>query len=84
MPVVKNPSIIDNIRRYYDTLSWLDDKAKATEALLLEEKIQQQNKVDQQASTEQLQVTAKKTESDSTQSISPEKERSQSKEGTVK
>jgi membrane-bound lytic murein transglycosylase F len=75
---------VDNIRRYYDTLSWLDDKAKATEALLLEEKIQQQNKVDQQASTEQLQVTAKKTESDSTQSISPEKERSQSKEGTVK
>ena len=64
---------VDNIRRYYDTLSWLDDKAKATEALLIEENIQQQNKADQQASEEQLQVTAKKTGIDSTKSISPKK-----------
>jgi hypothetical protein len=64
-------------------LSWLDDKAKATEALLLEEKIQQQNQADQQVSTEQLQVTVKNTEVDSTKSISPEKKRSKIKDGTV-
>ena len=75
---------VDNIRRYYDTLSWLDDKSKATEALLLEEQIQQQNQADQQVSTEQLQVTVKNTEVDSTKFISPEKKRSKIKDGTVR
>jgi membrane-bound lytic murein transglycosylase F len=75
---------VDNIRRYYDTLTWLDDKAKATDALLLEEKIQQQNKAEQLASKQQLQVTTKQTEVDSTQPITPKKQLSKNKDETVK
>jgi membrane-bound lytic murein transglycosylase F len=75
---------VDNIRRYYDTLTWLDDKAKATDALLLEEKIQQQNKAEQLASKQQLQVTTKQTEVDSTQPITPKKQLSKNKDEAVK
>ena len=60
---------VENIRRYYDTLSWLDDKAKEQAALILEQQrkkiaaegLSQSNATSPEANTDIVKETEDKT-----------------------